>query len=71
MEGYFLECHMDDCEMELMDGLRWQINPGDLSIVSCWTPTTKVSIDYINDKRYFNYKVTNLTDNSVAYVAKP
>lgn len=70
MYGTFLECHLDDCELELLDGTIWSINPGDLSIVSCWTPSTKVKIETISSNRYYNYKITNLTDNSFSYASK-
>lgn len=61
---------MDDCELELSDGSRWSINPGDLSIVCCWTPTTRVKITSTKSDRFYNYKITNLTDNSYAFICK-
>ena len=70
MEKTFLEVDYDNCEIKLLDGSKWSVNPGDLSIVSCWTPTAKVKIEPANNNRIYSYKITNLTDNSVALAAK-
>jgi hypothetical protein len=43
----------------LMDGSKWVINPGDISKVVCWTPTSRVVVKE-NESPIYPYKLVNL-----------
>lgn len=55
----FLSCNENKLTMKFVDGSRWSINPGDLSKVVCWSPTSRVIVEK-NENAVYPYKITNL-----------
>jgi hypothetical protein len=45
METTILEVSDDGLEISLTDGSKWRVNPGDVSITSCWYPTQRIRIE--------------------------
>ena len=43
----------------LLDKRRLLVNPGDMSIAVCWSPTSLLEISDPKDGRFFNLRVTH------------
>lgn len=54
----FLECDLDNGTIEIGEH-TYIVNPGDLTIVCLWTPTSEVEIRKLNTKSMFNLEIKN------------
>ena len=50
----------------LLDGSKWNINPGDIPTVCTWIPMDELHIE----KEDYNYKITNMTNDYTIYATK-
>ncbi len=48
--------------LEMLDGSKWFVNPGDLPTVATWIPTTTVVIRKTREDNLFTYQITNLSE---------
>lgn len=55
----FRNYNENNLTVTLMDGSKWTINPGDLSKVICWSPTSRVIVKS-NESPIYPYKLINL-----------
>jgi len=55
----FLSFNMNKLTMKFVDGSTWSINPGDLSKVVCWSPTSRVIVSK-SESPIYPYKIANL-----------
>lgn len=63
-ENYILLKEADDQgKIELLDGSKWEVNPGDISISCLWVPTTRIQVQEHDDSVY-GYVLVSLEDNS-------
>lgn len=59
-EATFLEAKNDGAVLVLLDGRKLDVNPGDISYVCCWTPTTALELSEEEaGTRFFNLIVHN------------
>jgi len=55
----FRSCNENKLTITLGDGSKWNISPGDLSKVICWSPTSRVVVKK-NESAIYPYKIINL-----------
>lgn len=62
-EATFLESKKNGQRLVLLDGRKLSVNPGDISFVVCWTPTTRLEIS--EGEGVFPVNVRNTTSDEV------
>ncbi|MEK9280329.1 MULTISPECIES: hypothetical protein [unclassified Bradyrhizobium] len=58
-----IRAHSESHVVELDDGSRWQIFPGDLDLTLSWKPETELRIERIDD-RVSSHVLVNSADQS-------
>lgn len=49
--------------LEMLDGSKWFVNPGDLPTVATWIPTSTIVIRKTREDQVFSYQITNLSED--------
>ncbi len=62
-EATFLEVKKGGQRLVLLDGRKLGVNPGDISFVVCWTPTTKLEIS--EGDGFYAFNVRNTMNDEV------
>ena len=71
MQDEMLTEVLDDGEhIELMDGSRRLINPGDMPTVCTWIPTATIRIALVEPDAVFPYELTNLNIDATVRAMK-
>jgi hypothetical protein len=55
--GIFSGIADEGMNLFLLDGTKWNINPGDISTVLTWAPGTTVRITIVNEESFYPYKL--------------
>lgn len=64
-----LDAVNEDGILTLMDDSTWQVNPGDISIAICWSPTARIVFEN-TEKQVFNSKLSNLESGQIIRATK-
>ena len=54
-EGVFKAVADEGMNLFLLDGTKWDINPGDISTVLTWVPGATVRMTIVNEESFYPY----------------
>ena len=64
-----IERHDKSYIVEMEDGSRWRIWPGDLATTLKWTPSTQLAVDEIDDDQFCTHLVDQADGTRVRVIA--